>query len=57
MWIKFGTGANVKHYAAHDIAMGLGDEKSVALRGFHAFTRCDEVPFFARKGKKTAFNS
>ncbi|KAK3909702.1 Cis-prenyltransferase 4, chloroplastic [Frankliniella fusca] len=57
LWINFGTGANVKHFAAHELAQALGEEKAVALRGFHAFTGCDEVSFMAARGKKKAWNS
>lgn len=57
LWVKLGTGAKVKQYAAHNIAEALGEQKAVALRGFHAFTGCDEVSFMAGKGKKTAWNA
>ncbi|KAK3912859.1 Chromosome-associated kinesin KIF4 [Frankliniella fusca] len=57
LWLKLGTGTHVKYYAAHDIANALGLEKAVSLRGFHAFTGCDEVSFMATKGKKKAWNA
>ncbi|KAK3916080.1 Potassium channel GORK [Frankliniella fusca] len=33
----------------------LGEDRSAALRGFHAFTGCDTVSFFAGKGKRSAW--
>ncbi|KAK3911789.1 Phosphoenolpyruvate carboxylase [Frankliniella fusca] len=57
LWVKLGTGTHKKHFPAHAIAEALGNEKAVALRGFHAFTGCDEVSFMASKGKKKAWNT
>lgn len=54
-WILYGCGKYKRYIAAHDIAMGLGENKAKALRGMHAFTGCDTVSFFTSKGKKTAY--
>ena len=55
LWLAFGTGANFRYFAAHEIAAGLGPEKSRALPMFHALTGCDNVSSFARHGKKGAW--
>jgi len=57
LWVKLGTKAHLKYFPVHDIAEALGKEKAVALRGFHAFTGCDEVSYIAYKGKKLAWNA
>ena len=57
LWIAFGCGKNYRYIAAHDIADFLGPGKARALLAFHAFTGCDTVSFFARRGKKTAWNT
>lgn len=38
---------------AHYIAIALGEDRAAALRGFHAFSGCDQVSFFASKLKRT----
>ena len=35
----------------------MGPEKSVAISYFHAFTGCDAVSFFARHGKRSAWQT
>lgn len=55
LWFLFGTGTHQRYIAAHSIALALGPCKSLALRGFHAFTGCDTVSFFGYKGKLTAW--
>lgn len=57
LWILFGCGPIRRHIAVHTIARSLGEAKSVALRGFHAFTGCDTVSFFLSKGKRTAWKA
>lgn len=57
LWIKFGTGKHLRFLAAHEIARGLGPQKSLALPFFHAFTGCDTVSCFSGRGKKTAFQT
>lgn len=54
LWIAFGTGKNLRHISAHEIARSLGPSKSTALPVFHAYTGCDTVSSFSTKGKKSA---
>ena len=57
MWIAFGTGKSYRQIKIHDIVNRIGEEKSVALTFFHAFTGCDTVSFFANCGKKSAWKA
>ncbi|KAK3918979.1 Chromosome-associated kinesin KIF4 [Frankliniella fusca] len=57
LWILSGVGTKRRYIAVHKIAEVLGEEKSVALRGFHAYTGCDTTAYFAGKGKKTCFKT
>src|SRR6201996_4833657 len=56
LWIYFGSGTHFKVLPIHEIARILGEEKSVALRGFHAFTGCDTPSYSAGRGKSTMWN-
>ncbi|KAK3729696.1 hypothetical protein QZH41_004576 [Actinostola sp. cb2023] len=56
VWITYGTGKNVHNIPAHTIATSLGPDKASTLPMFHALTGCDTVSFFARRGKKTAWD-
>lgn len=56
VWITFGTGKNFHNIPAHTIATSLGPDKASTLPMFHALTGCDTVSFFARRGKKTAWD-
>lgn len=49
LWILYGSGKNKRYIAAHDIALFLGENKSKALSGMHAFTGCDSASFFTSK--------
>ena len=55
LWLAFGTGKSFRYLAAHEIAAGLGPEKTQALPMFHALTGCDTASSFAGHGKKTAW--
>ena len=55
LWLKFGTGKNLRYLAAHTIASSLGPEKTQALPMFHTLTGCDTVSSFVGHGKKTAW--
>ena len=55
VWLAFGTGKHFRYLAAHQIAVCLGPEKSLALPMFHALTGCDTVSAFVGHGKKTAW--
>ncbi|KAK3920017.1 Malate dehydrogenase [Frankliniella fusca] len=56
LWLLTGVGAKRRYISMHHVAEML-EEKSVALRGFHAYTGCDTTGFFAGKGKKSCFNA
>ena len=55
VWLAFRTGKHFRYLAAHQIAVCLGPEKSLALPMFHALTGCDTVSAFVGHGKKTAW--
>ena len=55
--LAFGTGKNFRYLSAHQIAVSLGPEKSLALPMFHALTGCDTVSGFVGHGKKTAWST
>ncbi|KAE8741792.1 hypothetical protein FOCC_FOCC012681 [Frankliniella occidentalis] len=57
LWIDFGSGNYRKYIAVHAVANKLGQDKSLALMGFHAFTGCDTTSSFHTKGKKSAWNT
>ena len=57
LWVAFGTGGNLRYLAAHDIAGSFVNGAALALPAFHAFTGCDIVSCFHRKGKKTALDT
>ena len=54
LWIAYGTGKHLHNLPAHTIVTSLGQDKSSALRMFHAITGFDTVSFFGGQGKKTA---
>ena len=54
LWISFGTGKNHKILPAHRYAATV---RSRSLPVFHELTGCDTTSFFARHGKKTAWNT
>ena len=55
--VAFGTGKNYWMISAHGIYAALGEEKSLALPMFHAFTGCDTVSSFSGRGKKIAWET
>ncbi|KAE8741877.1 hypothetical protein FOCC_FOCC012580 [Frankliniella occidentalis] len=57
LWFLTGTGQKRRYIAVHKVAEKLGEEKSVALRGFHAYTGSDTTAYFSGKGKKTCLNT
>ena len=57
LWIAFGTGKNFRYLAAHEMALALGPDRSLALPMFHAFTGCDTVSSFNGRGKKTCWDT
>lgn len=57
LWVDFGTGANLRYIAAHEIANALDSNGALALPAFHAFTGCDTVSCFYGKSKNTALDT
>ena len=57
LWIAFGTGQNFKYIPADEIASRIGPERATALPMFHAYTGCDVVSSFTRRGKKLAWQT
>ncbi|KAL9972388.1 hypothetical protein ACROYT_G018675 [Oculina patagonica] len=55
VWVSMGTASHLRYIAALEISNSLGLDISKSLPVFHAFTGCDTVSFFTRRGKKTAF--
>ena len=47
LWIAFGTGSPI-----HSLYNSIGKQQSKSLLMFHALTGCDQVSFFAGRGKK-----
>lgn len=57
LWLQFGVGSKRRFISIHRIVEVLGDDRSEALLGFHAFSGCDLTSFFGGKGKRTAFSA
>ena len=57
LWISFGVRKHLRYLPIHNITQVLTQDQCEALPFFHAFTGCDNVSFFANKGKKTAFQA
>ena len=57
LWISIGTGKNQRLLSIHSISDAIGTAKCNGLPFFHAFTGCDQVSFFTRKGKKSAWRT
>lgn len=55
LWLQYGVGCKQRYISVHQISEILGDDKSEALRGFHAFSGCDFTSFFCGKGKRSAW--
>eukprot|EP00057_Strongylocentrotus_purpuratus_P020933 XP_011675407.1 PREDICTED: uncharacterized protein LOC100891484 [Strongylocentrotus purpuratus] len=55
IWVAFGMGKNFCHYNINNICRNLGEDKSLALPLFHAYTGCDTTSCFLAKGKKSAW--
>ena len=52
MWIAFSTGKNFCFIPIHEIVSSLTPKICSGLLAFHAFTGCDTVSSFGRRGKK-----
>ena len=57
LWVSFGTGKNHKILPTHRYSSALGPLRSRSLPIFHALTGGDTTSFFARHGRKTAWNT
>ena len=57
LWLSFGTDTHHRYIPAHEIAASIGPRKSPALAFFHAFTGCDTVSAFHKRGKKPAWDT
>jgi len=55
LWLAFGTGQNLRYVPIHNIVRNLGPRTATSLTAFHAFTGCDQISFFAGRGKNTAW--
>ncbi len=54
--VAFGKDPYFCYLPANEIASSLATPKAMALPAIHAFTGCDNVSSFVRKGKKTAWD-
>ena len=57
LWLAIQTGKHLRCLDIHKIAVLLGLEKWKCLTLFHTFNGCDQVLFFAGRGKKAAWNT
>ena len=55
LWLSFGTGRSHKFIPVHDAQRQVGRSTALALPGFHAFTGCDQISSFWKKGKNRAW--
>ena len=53
--LQTGAGQHTRCFSLSQLSQSLGAEICEALPGFHAFTGCDLVSSFGRRGKKVAF--
>jgi len=56
LWVEFGSGKYHRYIPIHVLHKAFTEEQAQALIGFHAFTGCDQVSAFGRRGKKSAWN-
>ena len=57
IWIEFDTGKSFRFLPAHEMTTVLGPDGCTTLPIFHAFTRCNTVPWFGGSGKRTAWDT
>ena len=57
LWIELGTGYSTKQFPIHQICTNLGYIKYISLLFFHSFTGCDQISFFSKCGKRTAWKT
>ena len=56
LWVAFGTGSIFRFIAVHEMVDAMVPEMSAVLPIFHAFTGCDTVSGFSRRGKETTWD-
>ena len=56
-WIEFGHGKHKRYIPLHSITASLGQDKSLALPFFHAFSGCDTISSFKGIGEKKAWDT
>ena len=54
LWIWFGTGQNQHYIPIHELVDSLGP-RHISIPLFHSITGCDQVSFFAGRGKKASW--
>jgi hypothetical protein len=57
VYLKFGTGKQLRKLSVDVMARGLGEDKARALPFFHAMSGCDTVSGFNGYGKKSFFHA
>ena len=56
-WIEFGHGKHKRYIPLHSITASLGQDKSLALPFFHAFSGCDTISSVKGIGEKNAWDT
>lgn len=57
LWVEMGTGEKTRFIPCHTISHSIGERRSLALRGFHAFTGSDFTAGFRGRRKRTAWKA
>ena len=57
LWTAFGHGVGMKWIPIHELLNAIGPTRARGIMYFHAFTGCDVVSAFRRKGKKSAWQT
>ena len=57
LWIEFGKTANRKYIPIHEIVKSLGPERADFLTLFHSLIGCDQMSFFFKLWKRTAWKT
>ena len=57
LWVRYGSGGSKRIVPIHLIAQheSMGEEKCIAMRGFHAFMGCDTISAFRGKGPRSGW--
>ena len=57
MFLSFGAGKSFRFLVCHEMTRALSSDWCIALPTFHVSTECDTVSCFARRGKRTAWDT